>query len=965
MMQETGFQIYLVPASIVTITYLVLSLVMLRYLFKLKDTSVPARMLIYSFTGFTVFLFFNFLNLSMDHTVSIWKETPPFIAFSASMIFFLKFAYVFPHPLKSQQREAKIVSILSVSATSAVALVTVYHVAATVTGTPGVMLPYSFLKGLIAIQCVWGILVFLRRTVLMDRERVHRSSLWSLFKPTGKNARACRTLGLLLCVPLLATLFLLLGNAGLFPVELTRLAVPVAIILFYFNFALVYLNHTRETGTFMVKLVGAALVIVMGFLAIAGYLLYPAWDNQYRYPTMISESKSVHFRPFPGGRGFDVRTMPTRFDPGFTSGKKVQPDDRAQARLKLDFPFPFDGREWDTIYIHKHGSITFGAPMEFFAFRSLYQPGIAPMWLRGTFNPLDPQCGIFYRSEPGTGTLTITWSGLVERKTRKRRTLQLVMSRSGDVVFSYRDIQGCRPALAGLFSGGGNGSAIPVRFGQDLPISSSSPTIVEYFHRHYQQYLHQRMIPLTLTVVLVSLATLMVFPLFFRNNFITPVRELLEGVEQIKKGELSTAVPVRSNDEIGSLTRSFNHMVRSLKEAKDGWRAADKSKGQLLALYHAILNTAAEGILTLDTNGCILSSNESAREMFGYKVGEFIAKPSHLLLEQEEQGLDGGNKMPPMGFLEHFNESGQKNRFGLDREFRGIKKDGSRFPLEFSVSVTETPEEQIFTVILHDLTEHHRMAMEKAKLEEQVHQSHKLETIGTLAGGVAHDFNNMLTPIVGYAELTMESIPTDIEAQAWLRDIINSCNRARNLVTQILTFSRNDQSHFELMAIYPVIKGGLHFLRSTFPATIAFNLGLNPDCGWVFGNRNQLAQVLINLCTNAGQAMPKPGGKLYVDLQPVNTRQASPTPHPALTKEHYVMLRVRDTGCGMDRETSERVFEPFFTTKPVGVGTGLGLSVVHGIVEKHGGAITVDSTPGKGSTFTVYLPSGPEPDSQP
>ncbi|MCP5046329.1 MAG: PAS domain S-box protein [bacterium] len=951
MIQETGFRLYILPASIVTITYLVLSLVLLHYLRKLKDKSRPTRMLTASFTGFTIFLIANLLNAALEHTLGFWKEPLTYMTFLTTMAFFLQFAYAFPRSEEYQRKEARWVWVLSLSVVAAAAVLTVFYFYSVFSGTIGNIPLYSILSGFIALECIWGIIVFLRRAVRLEMEKnpSPRRRILILFKPAGREVRACRNFGLLLSVPLWVVLLLQLGEAGIFPEQYTNLVMPIAIILFYYNFALVYLNHARETNTFMIKLVGASLVMVLGTLGALAYLVSPTWDKEYRYPFLITESRSVHFQPRQEG-GYQIETLPTRFDPGFASGEKLTLTNLRQTRLRLEFPFPFSGRQWDTIYIYRNGVVTFGAPMEVFAFWSFFQPGISPLWLRAG---MDSRSGIFYQKEPGK--ITITWAGLLERKTGQRRTLQLVLRPDGRILFNFRDIKGCRPIMGGVFSGGGNFDAMPVRFGKDLdtPLySSPSQSIVEYHYGHYQQYFHDRLLPLTLMVLLVSLVILMVFPLFFRNNMLAPVKELLKGVKKVKEGTLPDSVPVRYNDEIGVLTGSFNHMVQAIRDAKNGWTEADKTKDRLLALHQAVLDTAAEGIITLDGGGAILSFNEAAGEMFSYRREEVINKPDHILLDQR-------NNPSHMGFLAHFNASGSQKRFGVYREFLGKRKDMTLFPLEFSVSVTGTPEGRIYTVILHDLSEHHRLEAEKIKLREQLNQSRKLETVGSLAGGVARDLQNILTPVRGYVQSALQDIPGNSMVREWLNDIMDSCARARGVADQILTFSRKSESLFRVVDLYPIVKRGLDFLRSTFPSTIAFHPGItpHPSGGKVFGDSNQLQLVLVNLCTNAVQAMPHQAGALYVSLERTSFHEPDARPHLGLKQGDYIMLRVKDTGHGMDRETMERIFEPFFTTKPVGQGSGLGLSVVHGIVEKHGGVVLVESQPGAGTAFTVYIPA--------
>ncbi len=261
-----------------------------------------------------------------------------------------------------------------------------------------------------------------------------------------------------------------------------------------------------------------------------------------------------------------------------------------------------------------------------------------------------------------------------------------------------------------------------------------------------------------------------------------------------------------------------------------------------------------------------------------------------------------------------------------------------------------------FIIMARDITERKRAEVEQARLESQLRQSQKLETIGTLAGGIAHDFNNILVPILIYSDMAVRSLGKDHPVHDDLMEVVASANRAKELVKQILTFSRQTEQECFPMEPSPIIKEAMKLMRASIPTTIEISQDIDPKCGTVLADPSQIHQVLMNLCTNAYHAMRDTVGVLTVALKPCVVDDSLADTHPGLITGDYVRLSVSDTGCGMDPKTLERIFEPFFTTKQVGDGTGLGLSVVHGIASKHGGTITVQSEPGKGSTFDVYFP---------
>jgi signal transduction histidine kinase/ActR/RegA family two-component response regulator len=243
-----------------------------------------------------------------------------------------------------------------------------------------------------------------------------------------------------------------------------------------------------------------------------------------------------------------------------------------------------------------------------------------------------------------------------------------------------------------------------------------------------------------------------------------------------------------------------------------------------------------------------------------------------------------------------------------------------------------------------------------AKYERQLQQVLKIQAIGTLAGGIAHDFNNILFPIVGYTELTMDEVTQDSVAHSNLEEILKAANRAKDLVKQILTFSRQSDQERKPVKVQYIIKEAIRLLRASIPASTEIIFQIDEHCGPIKGDATQIHQVIMNLCTNAYQAMQEKGGNLEIKLTEVDIGYEETIEKIGMQPGKHVQLSVTDEGCGMDRSVMDRIFEPYYTTKEQGKGTGLGLSVIHGIVKNHGGDITVSSTPGKGTTFKVHLP---------
>ncbi len=243
-----------------------------------------------------------------------------------------------------------------------------------------------------------------------------------------------------------------------------------------------------------------------------------------------------------------------------------------------------------------------------------------------------------------------------------------------------------------------------------------------------------------------------------------------------------------------------------------------------------------------------------------------------------------------------------------------------------------------------------------ARSEKQLQQVMKLQAIGTLAGGIAHDFNNILFPIVGYTELTMDDIPEGNPSRKNLEEVLKAANRAKKLVQQILTFSRQNDQEFKPLKVQSLIKEALNLLRATIPSSIEIHTSIDNDCGLVKGDPTQIHQVIMNLGTNAYHALQETGGKFEVILKETYLSYEQSQQMVGMKVGRHLELTVKDNGHGMSPQVLERIFEPYYTTKEQGKGTGLGLSVIHGIIKNHGGDISVCSQTGVGSTFRVYLP---------
>ena len=355
------------------------------------------------------------------------------------------------------------------------------------------------------------------------------------------------------------------------------------------------------------------------------------------------------------------------------------------------------------------------------------------------------------------------------------------------------------------------------------------------------------------------------------------------------------------------------------------------------ARFRQMAEATWEGILVHD-RGIALRTNGVFREMFGFKT---------------EGELEGRDLVPLITAPQSSERARQRITDAIrdPYELMGRRQDGTEFPLEVRVRSIDFAGREVRVVAFRDLTE-------QKQLEEQLAQSQKMEAIGTLSGGIAHDFNNILSAIFGYTDLLLLDAPKDSELRADLEQILKAANRAKDLVQQILTFSRHAKRAEQPLLVSSMVKETMKMLRASLPATIEIQCHVATEA-LVLADPTQIHQVVMNLCTNAALAMRADGGRLEIALDELCLDEEAPDLPKGLAPGSYLRLTVADTGCGMSPELQRRIFEPFFTTRPQGEGTGLGLSVVHGIVKGLGGAISVESEAGHGSTFRVFLPALP------
>lgn len=380
-----------------------------------------------------------------------------------------------------------------------------------------------------------------------------------------------------------------------------------------------------------------------------------------------------------------------------------------------------------------------------------------------------------------------------------------------------------------------------------------------------------------------------------------------------------------------------------LKELDGACRRAEEGEKRFRELAELLPQTVFE----TDLAGRATFANRFAFEMFGYTPSDF------------QQGLNAIDLLVP--------EERDRVRADMARRLQGedlpgqqytaLRKDRSTFPcIIYTTPIRDEAGMKGFRGIVVDITEPVRLREQKNSIEEQYHQAQKMEAIGRLAGGVAHDLNNLLCPILGYAEMLLDQFSPEDERHHSVEEIHRAGLRARDLVRQLLAFSRKQALEIKVVDLNRAISSFETLLRRMLREDIEVRTKLSPSRTTVLADVGQIEQVIMNLAVNAQDAMPD-GGRISIETETAELDETYTAEHHGVQPGPYILLAMSDTGQGMDAETREHIFDPFFTTKEKGKGTGLGLATVYGIVKQHGGSIWVYSEQDKGSTFKIFLPA--------
>jgi PAS domain S-box-containing protein len=476
---------------------------------------------------------------------------------------------------------------------------------------------------------------------------------------------------------------------------------------------------------------------------------------------------------------------------------------------------------------------------------------------------------------------------------------------------------------------------------------------------------NRQLLLLSLITFLIVVVVLILFTTLFVNIFLKkPLSHLMNRIDQIAKGEYESAFPPKPEQrEIREIISAFNRMAQKIESRENSLhhvnatlrqeieerKQAEKSLAESEFRFRLFFNSSPDGIVLADFEGKILNVNKSLVRMTGYDVTEF----------KNQNIMD----FTPSKYHDNILSDIELIKKGIIKdapfEIECFKKDGSLIPVT-ARGWTITDEQSnplILGLFVKDITKEKSLIQEKATLEKQLRHTQKMEAIGTLAGGIAHDFNNILGGIMAYADLSMTRTPAgDEKLKNYTVRILEGANRAKDLIQQILQFSRGDSSAVTLTALKPVVKEAIKLLQATLPSTIEVSAEILANKDLIMGDATQIHQIIMNLCTNAYHAMREKGGKLTVKIENIKLEKTEWFQGSEVHPGEYVKLSVEDTGHGIPPDIQDQIFDPYFTTKKVNEGSGLGLSVTMGIVKSHNGLIRFNSHLNQGTVFNVFLP---------
>jgi PAS domain S-box-containing protein len=954
--------------SIIRLATFILSLTIAVYLLARQGKTPATLFLGLTFCGAAIFHLSSLLEFAGYHywqplsfknlAVPLLQDIGP----SLAMVSLTAFTYTFPRPAPAQKREYRLTMAAVLFIASAMLVLTVFNfifLERRLSYFRFTMTYYTLLYATIGGQVVLIVFLLLRKAVLLSAGKT-RTWPARLLAPHGKDARTVRSLAgimLLLIAAIASYVFLTYGFLSL---PVATYCIWLAFLLFYFGFVVTYLNHTTESSTLQVKLVGLTLIPVLGILGLVALFVGKSTESDYPPLAELPGHRTILFSPNRFA-SYDIQAVPLRFDPEL--GEKLDVAYGGRNRLEMGFAFPFFGRRYTLIHVLHSPMIYLGERIEengWGGYRP--NPAIAPMLLN--LNPASGG-GIFVKAAPRAWTAT--WYRLPELGFANSNTVQLVLYDDGSFAMSFAELNpegrygsvlmynfttatttgrhpGSRgravafgPKLTGVHPGGAGVPLKALDFVRDLPYSSRGPEVLfQSYEEDYLSYLHRRIAVLAVLLIAASLFSVFFLPVLFRTNLIKPLRALYEGMRKAESGDLEVKVSPQYHDEIGFLAYSFNRMLEAIRKAEGS--------------FWMLAKNAQDGILIL-RKGLPVFANRRACEITGYDASELMQIEFHTLIAPGVIPPDSGTERQPVETLL-------------------CGKAGAGVPVELTSSQTVWHGQPAQVVIVRDITERRKSEEKTRQRQQRLTQMDKLTTLGVMLAGMAHEIKNPNQTILGNVALLMRASPALLSIldeycsansglliagleEAEFRETfprllsgIETCSRRiEEIIQNLRSFSREDP--FPVMGSLDVndsIRAAADLASSHIRlATERFSLELQPGLPAVRGNSRRLEQVIVNLLLNACQALPERSRSLSLRSSCSEDRSR-------------IRIEVRDEGIGISNEDLDRLAEPFFTTKRAAGGSGLGLYVSRAIVAEHGGMLSFISRPGEGTVATISLP---------
>ncbi len=944
---------------------MVLSLCIAVYLLSRRAKSRATLFLGLTFGGAALFQFFSLLEFAgtwywqprnlKNLLVPLLQDTTPSFAFLA----LIAFTYFFPRLPRSQEREYRWVLGAVILADLALLALTVYNhlfLERLHSDFRLTMVYYTLLYASVGGKVVLVVTLLLRRAVLLSGGKGR--PWWArLLRPNGKDARAARSLAVIVLLLVTAIAGYVFLTYGLLPLPVATYLIWLVFLLYDFGFVVAYLNHSSEPSSIQMKLVGLALVPVLGILGLVALLTGRATEGDYSAQGRLPNQRTILFAPNRLA-GYDIRAGALAFDPDL--GQKLEVQYGGRQRVRLGFAFPFFDRSYRVIHVLHSPLIYLGDRLEedgWGGYRP--NPAIAPLLIN-----LDPSSGggIFVKASPEA--LTVTWYRLPELGLANANTVQLALSGDGKILMSFAQLEpggiyqavqmynfwtatttgqhpGSKgkavafgPRLTGIHPGLPDAPLKELHFATDLPMAVAGPQVIfESYEAGYQRYLHDRMALLAVILIAATLFIVFVFPALFRTNLIRPLRALELGMRKAEAGDLRATVAPQFHDEIGFLTHAFNRMLQAIQRAEAGfWMLAENAR---------------DGIMIL-RRGVPVYCNRRASEITGYHRTELLAIELSRLVDHAAFPQDKAQT-----------------------EVLLASKAGPGVPVELGFWQTVWHGQPAEVAILRDITERKASEEKDRQALQRLTQADKLTTLGVLLAEMAHEIVSPNQTIASNAALLARACPDlvtvleqyrlanggfliggldDLEFRQvfprLLEDLQSCAKRIEGIIQNLRSFAREDPFPvLRRLGLNEVVRSAVELLaRHLRQATERFALELAPDLPEITGNAPRLEQVVVNLILNACQALPDRSRSVAV-------RTA------ATADRRQALLEVSDQGVGIPPEHLNRLQEPFFTTRRAAGGTGLGLFIVKTIVAEHGGRLDFSSPPGKGTRVTVSLPA--------